>query len=570
VLTVSCLIGTPLAAVEQGSEPALELSPESLSAFASLQDEWLEWLAASYRANSVEARKALDLLLADARTLGMQRLPDLSVGAAGRAVDFASQGDFEVARWCLVAAERLDPGRPETSFAGARVAHLQGDYFSVVSQLLTGYSRLFRVPLLRSLWLSNLALWLLAVVLATGALFVAVLMATRGAELLGDLIAFGQHFVTAAVGLVLGLALLLWPVLLPAGLLWLVIYWSILLWGYSSVSEKVLLIVLWILLGVTPILLNEQRQRVQVGLAPATVSMEDLAEGSLKGSLFRDLTALQSALPNSDAVRHLLADLHCRLGEWEPAKILYREVLTREPRNTTALINAGVCYFRTGDHIRAIDYFQQATATEGPTAAAHFNLSQAFSELYRFSDANRELRTARSIDSASVGGWLELVETEGVVMLSGGVERSDEVRQELRGAWTGNEKGSRWRALWPSTLGLPLAVAFVGIAGGLNLVIRRGRKEADTALHAAHRSTKNVWLQVLLCGLPELEAEWPVRAFVSLLVPVALVTLPLVGVIGYRLPILFAPGRALLVMVALLGLALYAGFRYVAIRRMEG
>ncbi|MGB5401951.1 MAG: hypothetical protein WBO71_17185, partial [Thermoanaerobaculia bacterium] len=116
----------PSAAIEQSVADDLKLSLESRNAFASLQDQWLEWLAASYQADADRAEAALNSLLADADQLDMGRLPDLSLGAAGRAVEFASQGDFEVAAWCLRAAERLDPNRPEVAFAAARVARQAG------------------------------------------------------------------------------------------------------------------------------------------------------------------------------------------------------------------------------------------------------------------------------------------------------------------------------------------------------------------------------------------------------------------------------------------------------------
>lgn len=546
----------PSAAIEQSVADDLKLSLESRNAFASLQDQWLEWLAASYQADADRAEAALNSLLADADRLDMGRLPDLSLGAAGRAVEFASQGDFEVAAWCLRAAERLDPNRPEVAFAAARVARRAGRYTQAVRWTARAYSRLLKVPLYRSLWLSNVALWILVAVLASGAIFVGLLMATRGAELQHDLFGFIERFLPGPMAMVLTVAFLLWPVLLPAGLLWLVVYWSILLWSYGSVAERTVLIGLWLVLGVTPLLLNEQRQRVRIELAPATVSMENLEEGRLKGTLLRDLTSLQAALPDSNAVNHLLADLYCRLGEWDLARGLYLDVLEEEPRNTTALNNTGACFYYVNDHIQAVEYFQQATSTDGPSAAAHFNLSQIYSDHYRFSQAARELQTARSLDSAGVGRWLSLGATEKIIVLSGGIGRSDEVRAELRSVWRSGEADSRWSALWPSTLPLPLALAFLAISSGLYLIVRRGRRSRPVA-SSLDRDGSGRWLIMLLPGYAEAEAGQPLRAFLAVLLPIALLTLPLVDKLGYRQPILFAPSGALLLAVSVLLLMVY-------------
>ncbi len=560
LLLIPCGSVRPASAVEQSVADDLKLSLESRNAFARLQDQWLEWLAASYQADADRAEAALGALLSDAERLDMGRLPDLSLGAAGRGVEFALQGDFEVAHWCLDAAESLDPNRPEVAFAAARVARWEGRHWEMVRWTARAYSRLLKVPLYRALWLSNIALWILVAVLATGAIFVGLLMTTRGAELLHDLLGLIERFLPGSVAMVLTAVFLLWPVLLPAGLLWLVIYWSILLWSYGSVAERVVLIGVWVVLGMTPLLLNEQRQRVRIELAPATISMENLEEGRLKGTLLRDLTSLQAALPDSNAVTHLLADLYCRLDEWDLARVLYLDVLEEEPRNTTALINAGACFFHDGDHIQAVEYFQEATATDGPTAAAHFNLSQIYSDHYRFRQAGRELQTARTLDSAGVGKWLSRAATEKMIVLSGGIGRSDEVRTELRSVWRAGEVDSRWAALWPTTLSLPLALAFLAIAAGLYVIVQRGRKEKPAA-PSLDRDQGGRWLQMLLPGYVEAEAGQPLRAFLAVLLPVALLTLPLIDKLGYRQPILFAPGGALLFAVSVLMLVVYLGAR---------
>ena len=560
ILFVSFGFVVPLAAIEQSVADDLQLSVESRNAFARLQDQWLEWLAASYQADAERAEAALNALLADAERLDMGRLPDLSLGAAGRAVEFATQGDFEVAAWCLRAAERLDPNRPDVAFAAARVARLDGRIMEAARWTARAYSRLFRVPLYRSLWLSNLSLWTLVVLLASGAIFVGLLMATRGSELLHDLLGFIERFLPGSVAMLLTAGFLLWPVLLPAGLLWLVVYWSILLWSYGSVAERAVLVGLWVVLGVTPLLLNEQRQRVRIELAPATISMENLEEGRLKGTLLRDLTSLQAALPDSNAVTHLLADLYCRLGEWDLARGLYLDVLEEEPRNTTALNNTGVCFFHDGDHIQAVAYFQQATATDGPGAAAHFNLSQIYSDHYRFRQAGRELQIARRLDSASVGEWLTRAATEKVIVQSGGIGRSDEVRNELRSVWRSGESDSRWSALWPSTLPLPLALAFLAIATGLYWIVRRGRKNRPTG-SSFDKNRSGRWIYMLLPGYAEAEAGQTLRAFLAVLLPVALLTIPLIGKLGYRQPILFAPDTTMLLLLSVVLLAIYLGAR---------
>src|SRR4029077_8078029 len=120
---------------------------------------------------------------------------------------------------------------------------------------------------------------------------------------------------------------------MPGGLIWALLYWSVLLWGFGSISERVVAVVLWILLGTTPLAIASQHQKVAALLTPPARAIEALNEGRLYGSLFTDLGLLPSMLPDSVAVRQMLGDLHRLLGQWDEARIYYSQVLEKEPAN---------------------------------------------------------------------------------------------------------------------------------------------------------------------------------------------------------------------------------------------
>ena len=101
-----------------------------------------------------------------------------------------------------------------------------------------------------------------------------------------------------------------------------------------------------------------------VALSPPAQAMESLQEHRLYGSLFSDLGVLRSVLPESVAVKHLLADVHRSLNQWELARSLYRQVLEAEPNNTSALLDLGDYSFLKGDFSSAIQSFQKAAAAD--------------------------------------------------------------------------------------------------------------------------------------------------------------------------------------------------------------
>ena len=461
-------------------DPAPDLTPPVQESLRRLQEGWLQWTGALYGGDPERAREVVEDLLATARQLGMRRLPDLAAGSLALAVEAAREGETERAALALRAAERLDPGRPETGFAAADVARLRGSWGAALAREAGGYLRLARMGLERRLALLDLAAWGLASLLLAGALFVALLMAVRGPALVRDLGAFlGRRlpalgFPGAALAAVV---VLLWPLLLPSGVLWLALYWSLLLWGYSGAAERGALALSWLLLAAVPAAVTELRERVALSLSPPVRAMESVARERLYGGLFTDLGILPGALPDEPAVAHFLADLQVRLGQWEEARALYQEVLDEEPENVAALINLGAYYFNRGDHGNAVALFQQAAAL-GPkdsatAAAAHFDLSLAYAASYLFDESREALLEARRIDDLRVSRWLRPAERERIVTVEEGIARSGEIEAALRREWSPPSEVSpplrilrRARPAILIALLVAVALAFHAVRGG--------------------------------------------------------------------------------------------------------
>ncbi|HSF39930.1 MAG TPA: tetratricopeptide repeat protein [Thermoanaerobaculia bacterium] len=532
----------------------VEMTPTVRRTLKQLEEQWLQWIVQN---NEAQANSAVEGLMTTARQLGMTRLPDLSAGAAARAVQAAREKDFPRARWALKAAERFDPGRPETAFAESRVNRLEGNYPGAVVSFLSGCPRLFSRPLERYLWLQDLGLWGLCLLLLTGGLFVAVQMATKGGGLFHDIADAFARRLPRPVALGLAALSLLWPILLPYGLLWLPLYWSVLLWGYGSSSERVVLVAVWLLVGVTPLLITEQRRRVALTLSPPVRAMESLEQHRLYGGLFADLGVLRSLLPESVAVKHFLADVHRSLGQWELARSLYRQVLEAEPENAPALLNLGTYFFLKGDFGSAIQSFQKVTAADPQNAAAQFNLSQAYSESYLFDESRSALAQAREIDDARVSGWVS--EQQRVVTVSGGLERTSEIRRELLAGWRNGEKASSRPDLFQRFLPLLVALGLFLASAALHLA-RRPFGYPERRLDARSGGFER-WRRVLVPGFASSEVGEGGQAFAALLVPAALLMLPLFGTLGYPIPWSYDPGNLASWILMILGLLLYLGVR---------
>ncbi|HVR97683.1 MAG TPA: hypothetical protein VMW27_13775 [Thermoanaerobaculia bacterium] len=570
LLAASLLLWAGLAApvpavAETVSSPqvtGVEMTTSVRQSLKRIEEQWLQWNTAYYQNNPERAKQLVDDLLATARQLEMSRLPDLSTGALVRSVEAARQGDFVRAHWALEAAERLDPGRPETVFAGISVARLEGGagWLRVLTGFFRVYPRLFGLPLERYLWFQDLLLWTLSLLLVTGGLFIAVQMATQGRALFQDLVGLFARRLPRPVAVAVAIAFLVWPVFLPFGLVWLALLWSLLLWGYGSTSERVVLIGLWLLLGLAPLLLIEQQRRVTVALSPPVRAMQGLEQRRLYGGLFADLGMLRSMLPESTAVKHLLADVHRSLDQGDLARSLYRQVLQEEPDNTAALLNMGAYFYLKDDFGNAIEHFKKASDADPQSAAAQFNLSQAYSESYLFDEQKAALAQARQLDSAKVAEWIRHADQQRIVTSSGGMARIPEIRQELLASFDEPKgKAGPQGELFRHGLSLLLSGVLIVLALALHLARRPFGYSAAPAGMGTRRF--DLLRRVLVPGVSSAEAGEGGKGFFALLVPMALLMLPFFQVLGYRIPWGYDPGNLSAWIVAILGLGLYFGVR---------
>lgn len=554
------LVAAPAAAQRSVSSPqvtGVEMSAPVRRTLKQIEEQWLQWIVQN---SPKDSERVVDDLISTARQLGMRRLPDLAVGAIVRAHQAAAQGDFERARWALAAADRLDPGRPAVAFAEAHVDRRQGRYFAALGAALRGSLRILGARSELYLWWNSLLLWGLCLLLVTGALFVAVQMLSKGGALYQDLVSMFARRLPRPVAVAATLLLLLAPLALPSGLLWLPVFWSVLLWAYSSVSERAVLVTLWLLLGAAPVLTASQSRQLAVRMSPPDIAMESLLEHRLYGGLFTDLGVLRSLLPESTAVKHFLADVHRSLNQWELASTLYRQVLEEEPDNLAAQMNIGAYAFLKGDFGTAIQHFQKVSTADSGNAAAQFNLSQAYSESYLFDESKKALAQARQIENSQVDLWVRSLSQQRVVALDDGLKRVPEIRRLLSSTYRLEEDASAQLELFRRWLSLLVPVVLVLLALSIHLA-RRPFGLTETSSEPRGLRTRDRWRRALIPGLAAAEAGEGVSSYLSLLMGMGLLMIPLFGRLGYRIPWGYDPGHLLAWILAILGILLFLGAR---------
>ncbi|MCB1055314.1 MAG: tetratricopeptide repeat protein [Acidobacteria bacterium] len=554
--------------VSPAHQTGIELTSPTQRTLKQLADGSIQWHKAFLQENREGAEAEVKGLLANGEKLGFERLPDLNLAALARAVEAAQANDFPRASWALDAAEQLDPGRPETSFARAAVHRLEGSYVKAFVASLRGYGRLFSLPVDRSLWFANGILWLFYALLAAGGFLVLLLIGVRGRDVALDLADSMPRVLPRWLGWVVVVALLAVPLLLPHGLIWFLLIWTVVLWAYCSLSERVVLALILLLAGTVPFVVSWQRERVTLALSPPVRAINALAEGRLYGRLFTDLGVLRSVLPSSPVVHQVIGDVHRTLGQWELARSTYLDLLEAEPDNAGVLIDLGVYFYRQDDFGRAASYFKKAAEADPNSALAFFNLSQAFSSAYLFDDSQDALRQAQQIQGEAVGRWIQEATTAEVRPVEGGVARLGEIEQELLKLGGGEvaEAGLPVLRRW-----LPLLVAFgvILMAVALHLARRSGGLTSPD-FGPSSGGAGDLLLRVLVPGLPSVREGAGVTAYLALVPPVALVLLPFANAWGFSIPWGFDPGGSLPRLLTTLGLVVYLLVRLMQQRRAEG
>lgn len=533
----SVIGAAPAAAVEEIA--GFAVTTPVRQSLRELYDEWQSWKRAYYQNDPTTAASALGAILRVASDLGLERLPDLSVAAAAYAVRAAEAGDSERAAWVLEASTDLDASRPETAFAQAMVRRSAGDYLGALSSTVEGYGAALRLADEREVWLQNLKLWALYLLLISGALFIIVQMIVKGADVVHDL----QRLVAPPLpfwfGYSLALAVLLWPFLLPSGLLWALCLWGLLLWGYGSGSERAALVAILIILGVTPTILRQQQYATQVRLSSPLRVLEAMGRNALYGELFVDLQVLRSLLPSAPAVLELEADLHRRFGQWELARGGYHELLEREPANAAVANNLGVYYFRRGDFGSATTYFERATQADAQQVEGYFNLNRALSQSYAFGEARQALARAKEIDGALVDSWLEGDEAESrVITVDGWRARQGELRDGLLTAWRAEAPVAMIDRL-RNDLSASVMVAIIMLAGAVHLVRRRFGYSFLYVRGPRADSLAGRLQRALVPGLASARDGAGFRSLAGVAIAVAVVLMPVGGDLAFRSRIAF-------------------------------
>ena len=189
------------------------------------------------------------------------------------------------------------------------------------------------------------------------------------------------------------------PVFFRFDILWAILYWCILLWGYVSKRERAYLIVFLLVLVYFPFFLRTSSSFLE---SPSSDILSDLYQANDEEwdrSLEQRLETWLTAHPDDGEVLFTLGLIKKREGRQPQAEELYRKAFQRDPQLSEALCNLGNVYLNQKQTRSAITAYQQAIQIHPDRGAYYYNLYRAYSqETLLSSEINKAFERARQLD----------------------------------------------------------------------------------------------------------------------------------------------------------------------------
>ncbi len=195
------------------------------------------------------------------------------------------------------------------------------------------------------------------------------------------------------VARVIILLVLMLPLILRLGLVWMLILMLFLCWIYATRNERVVLILFLITLIAIPSLLSQAAKYYQLYNSRLLHAAVFMKKGGYSDQVLRALEYEAKQNPQEPLIFFFTALSYKRQGEKLLAAIAqYQRAYNLRSDFFEALLNMGNVYFILKEIDKAIEAYQQARMIDPEAVIVHYNLSRAYYEKLRFEEG----ATARS------------------------------------------------------------------------------------------------------------------------------------------------------------------------------
>jgi tetratricopeptide (TPR) repeat protein len=365
------------------------------------RDVWSQAAAAARENDFQTADEHVAAMMTAARDSGIRIYPQYAAAAAGWASESATTNP-ELVKWAVRTAATLDNRSPAVDFSEADRAARAGDWGSALRLALRGFARLAGDSRSRVLSSADLLI-VAALAVAAATLLLAVALFFRyGRSMAHDFRELLSARFTGGSVSVLAFALLFLPVFLWLGPIWLVFYWLAIFFGYATLAERVVTVVLLLLVAVLPVAIDRAAHSAAAVDSPVMMAAIASEAQAYDPEALRRLQELVSVVPDHPMLHLLIGNLQVFENLDDQAALSYRRAIELRPRYAGAHVNLGNLLALNNEWSAAITEYEKAQAAAPNLVVAFYNHSVAAGETYNYRLQGEMLERARKIDRSFV------------------------------------------------------------------------------------------------------------------------------------------------------------------------
>ncbi len=189
------------------------------------------------------------------------------------------------------------------------------------------------------------------------------------------------------------------PLFLRLDMLWAILFWSVLLWGYVSKREKQLILVSLIILVYLPSFLRSLSSTLDAASSDVILEMNQINHEDWGKVAEEKLRTWLTTHPHDPEVLFSLGLAEKRQARYPEAEEFYKKAIEEDPKFSEAISNLGNVYLAQKQTPLAIASYQQASDLNPGRGAYYYNLSRAYSqETFLSGKIDRAFQKARQLD----------------------------------------------------------------------------------------------------------------------------------------------------------------------------
>jgi tetratricopeptide (TPR) repeat protein len=193
------------------------------------------------------------------------------------------------------------------------------------------------------------------------------------------------------------------PFFLRLDILWAILFWNILLWGYVGKKERQFIVVFLIILAYLPLFLRSSSSVLNGFSSDIILEMNEANQGNWDRGTEERLRQWLAIHPDDAEVLFTLGLIEKRQGRYHAAEEFYQKAADHGPNFSKIFSNLGNVYLAQKKTQEAIAFYQQAIKLNRNKGAYYFNLYRAYSQETLLSERiGRAYQRARQLDPGLV------------------------------------------------------------------------------------------------------------------------------------------------------------------------